>query len=84
MPMKKGTQFEVITKLGRQDKLIRLTTTAQSRKQFKELPEFIEVRLLTKMVKGKECNILTSMTDPLRFPSAEIVDLYSHRWEIEL
>ncbi|MBO1273741.1 IS4 family transposase, partial [Shewanella sp. 4t3-1-2LB] len=28
MPMKKGTQFEVITKLGRQDKLIRLTTTA--------------------------------------------------------
>ena len=24
------------------------------------------------------------MTDPLRFPAADIVDLYSHRWEIEL
>lgn len=84
MPMKKGTQFEVITKLGRQDKLIRLTTTALSRKQFNELPEYIDVRLLTKTVKEKEVNILTSMTDPLRFPSAEIVDLYSHRWEIEL
>ena len=24
------------------------------------------------------------MVDRLRFPSSEIVDLYSHRWEIEL
>ena len=24
------------------------------------------------------------MTDPMRFPSADIVDLYAHRWEIEL
>lgn len=24
------------------------------------------------------------MTDPLRFPAADIVDLYSYRWEIEL
>lgn len=28
--------------------------------------------------------MLTSMTDPLRFPCDEIVDLYSQRWEIEL
>jgi hypothetical protein len=28
--------------------------------------------------------VLTSMTDPLRFPCDEIVDLYSQRWEIEL
>jgi len=41
-------------------------------------------RLITKKVKGKELQILTSMTDPLRFPSADIVDLYGHRWEIEL
>ena len=26
----------------------------------------------------------TSLADPIRFPSDEIVDLYSHRWEIEL
>lgn len=41
-------------------------------------------RLLSKTVKGKVCQILTSMADPLRFPSDEIVDLYSQRWEIEL
>ncbi|WP_294112794.1 transposase, partial [Pseudoalteromonas sp.] len=28
--------------------------------------------------------ILTSMTDRLRYPGNEIVELYCHRWEIEL
>ncbi|SIR21373.1 Transposase DDE domain-containing protein [Aeromonas veronii] len=27
---------------------------------------------------------MTSMVDPMRFPSTDIVELYSHRWEIEL
>lgn len=84
LPMRKGTQYEVIRKLGRQDKLIRLTTTPQSRQRFTDLPDSIDVRLLTKTVKGKEVAILTSMTDPMRFPGTEIVELYSHRWEIEL
>lgn len=84
LPMRKGTQYAVIKKLGKHDKLIRLHTTPQSRKRFAELPDTVEVRLLTKTVKGKEVNILTSMTDPMRFPGAEIVDLYSHRWEIEM
>jgi len=35
-------------------------------------------------VKGKEVQILTSMLEPMQYPSAEIVDLYAHRWEIEL
>jgi len=40
--------------------------------------------LLSKTIKGKVVSVLTSMTDPLRFPGDEIVDLYSQRWEIEL
>ena len=84
LPMRKGTQFEVIKKLGKQDKLIRIHTTPQSRKRFEALPDTVEMRLLTKTIKGKVVNILTSMTAPMRFPGAEIVDLYSHRWEIEL
>ncbi|MEI7194089.1 transposase, partial [Pectobacterium brasiliense] len=32
---------------------------------------------------GKIVRVLTSMSDPLRYPKADIVDLYSHRWEIE-
>ncbi|MDO6639791.1 IS4 family transposase [Shewanella sp. 5_MG-2023] len=84
MPLKKNTQYEVIRSLGRQDKLIRLTTTPQSRKKRPDLPEFMEARLLTKIVKGKTLQIITSLTEPMRYPSGEIVDLYAHRWEIEL
>jgi len=84
MPLKKNTQYEVIKSFGRQDKLIQLTTTPQSRKKFLGLPKTINARLLTKTIKGKEVQILTSMTDPMRFPPADIVDLYAHRWEIEL
>jgi len=84
MPLKKNTQYEVINSFGRKDKLIQLTTTPQSRKKFPELPKTIQARLITKKVKGKDLQILTSMTDPMRFPCADIVDLYAHRWEIEL
>ena len=84
LPLKKNVQYEEIKRLGRQDKLIRLTTTPQARKKRPELPLTMDVRLITKQIKGKEVKILTSMVDPMAYPSAEIVDLYSHRWEIEM
>jgi len=34
---------------------------------FADLPDSIEVRLVTKTIKGKEVNIITSLTDPMRF-----------------
>lgn len=84
MPMRKDTQYTVVKKLGRNDKVVALNASLQAMRKFPDLPETVEVRLLTKKIKGKEVNILTSMTDVMRFPSAEIVDLYSHRWEIEV
>ncbi|ENN96879.1 MULTISPECIES: IS4 family transposase, partial [Pseudoalteromonas] len=84
IPARKGLQFDVIKSYSRVDKQVRLRATPQARKKFPELPEEIEARLITKKVKGKECRILTSLTDVMRYPSDEIVDLYSHRWEIEL
>lgn len=84
MPMRKDTQYTVIRKLGRNDKVIALNASPQAKRKFPDLPETVEVRLLTKKIKGREVNILTSMTDVMRFPAAEIVDLYSHRWEIEV
>ncbi|WP_443190429.1 transposase domain-containing protein [Pseudomonas indica] len=71
-------------RLGSQDVIVSLPISAQARKQWPDLPETLQARLLSKTVKGKVRQILTSMTDPLRFPSEEIVDLYSQRWEIEL
>ncbi|SDK12968.1 IS4 transposase [Pseudomonas indica] len=84
LPLRKDTQYEVVQRLGRQDALVTLHTSPQARKQWPDLPETLQARLLSKTIKGKVRQILTSMTDPLRFPSDEIVDLYSQRWEIEL
>ena len=39
-------------------------------------------RLITLKIKGKDYQVLTSMTDPLRSPLKDIVGLYEHRWEI--
>ncbi|WP_337024913.1 MULTISPECIES: transposase, partial [unclassified Pantoea] len=38
---------------------------------------------ISKELNGKTVQILTSMCDPLRYPKADVVDLYGHRWEIE-
>ena len=65
-------------------KTIKLKATKHTQKNFPDVPEIIEARLISKTIKGKRCRILTSMTERLRFPSNEIVDLYCHRWEIEL
>lgn len=84
MPMRKGSRHTVLRKLGRNDKIVSLKASPQAKRNFPDLPDNVEVRLLTKTIKGKEVHILTSMTDPLRFPGSEIADLYSHRWEIEV
>lgn len=84
LPLKKGTQYQEECSLGRQDRLVTLSASPQARKKWPDLPTTMTARLLRRKVNGKDVQILTSMTDPLRFPAADIVDLYSHRWEIEL
>ncbi len=82
--LKKGTQYEVVRKLGRQDAQVLLKTSPQARKKWPHLPDTVEARLLTRNINGKARQVLTSMVDPMRFPGTDIVELYSHRWEIEL
>ncbi len=84
IPLKKGTQFEVVRKMSARDQIVRIKTTPQARKKWDKLPESVEVRLVKRTINGKAHSILTSMTDPLRYPIADIADLYAHRWEIEL
>lgn len=84
MPLRKGAQYEVVQCLGRQGVFVVLKTSPQARKQWPELPERLTARLLNQTVKGKVRHILTSLNDPIRFPSDQIVDLHNHRWEIEL
>lgn len=84
IPLKKNTQYEVLQSLGRNDKLVLLHTNPRARQQWPNLPKTMTARLLTRKIKGKDYQVLTSLTDPLRYPTKDIVGLYEHRWEIEL
>ena len=42
----------------------------------------LEIRFITRTIKGKKVNTLTSMMDALPYPSSDIAALCSHRWEI--
>jgi len=84
LPLKKGTQYRVVEKLCAGNAVVELMTSPQARKKWPGLPHTLQARLLSKTVKGKRVQILTSMTDIRRHPSVDIVDLYTYRWEIEL
>lgn len=84
LPLKKGIQYEVVCRLGKQDELIRLKTSLQARKQWEGLPDELTVRLIRRKVNGVERQVVTSMTDAMRYPAADVAELYKHRWEIEL
>lgn len=84
IPLRKGAQYKTVAKLGKGQELVELKLSPQARKKWADAPETLQARLITKTIKGKEVKLLTSMTDPMRYPGADIAELYSHRWEIEL
>jgi IS4 transposase len=84
LKLKKGTQYRIIEKLGKGHEIVELTTSPQARKKWVGLPKTLNARLLTKVIDGKICQFLTSMLDPIRYPAADIISLYTYRWEIEL
>lgn len=84
LPLKKGTQYQRLKTVGSGDELVELRTSPQARAKWPDLPATMPARLLTKTVRGKRVQILTSLCEPKRYPGDEIVDLYGHRWEIEL
>jgi IS4 transposase len=84
IPLRKGARYEVVRRFSKDHCIVSLPVSPQARKQWPEAPEFLQARLVSRVIKGKLCQILTSMTDPMRYPPGDIVDLYAHRWEIEL
>ena len=83
IPLRKGARYEVSRHQGGGDELVRLHLSPQAKKKWAEAPDTLMARLVSKEIDGKKVQILTSMCDPLRYPKADVVDLYSHRWEIE-
>ncbi|MCH4998767.1 IS4 family transposase, partial [Pectobacterium carotovorum] len=83
IPLKKDAQYQVVQKLGKGDDIVELNVSPQARRKWDNVPKILTARRVSKEVNGKMIHVLTSMSDPHRYPKADIVDLYGHRWEIE-
>ncbi|REL35194.1 IS4 family transposase [Thalassotalea euphylliae] len=84
IPARKDLQYQVERSLGEYDKIVTLSTSPQARKKFRGLPAHLTARLTSYQVNGKSYRVLSSLTDPLRFPYDELTEVYTQRWEIEL
>ena len=84
IPARKDLQFTIKRQLNPNDAIVELQTSGHARKQFSELPKNLEARLTSYQNNGKTYRVLSSLTDPLRYPYDELTEVYTERWEIEL
>jgi hypothetical protein len=83
---KSTTKWKVLKSYGRYDKLVEFTVSSSARKQHPELPATFTARAVSyrhPRSKGRQW-LLTSLTDPEKYPALELIQLYHDRWEIEL
>lgn len=79
------TTWKTIRSLGRGDWLVEKEVSRRALAADPGLPKRWEMRAIRYQRKGfKPQMLLTSMTDPVAYPAAEVVALYHERWEIEL
>lgn len=83
IPVKRGTQYKVLRRFSDDDKIVELKLSPQARKKWPQAPSSIQARLVSKKINKKQVDVLTSMVDVSRYPQEDIVELYTHRWEIE-
>ena len=82
---KSTTRLRTIRRLGRNDALVEIVLSDQTRRLHPELPAVWQARAITYQRKGfRPSVVLTSLLDADRYPAAELVELYHERWEIEL
>ena len=82
---KSTTRLRVIKRLGKDDALVEIELSPQTRRKHPELPERWTVRAIAYQRKGFPKSILlTSLLDAEKYPRAELIAMYHERWEIEL
>jgi hypothetical protein len=82
---KSNTAWRVLAKLGPGDWLIEMDVSDTARRQDPTLPKTFQARAIRYQRKGfQPSTLLTSLTDPERYPANELRGLYHERWEIEL
>lgn len=82
---KSTTRLRVIKHLGKGDDLVEILLSDDTRKKNPGLPAQWIARAIHYQRKGfPPAVLLTSLLNPVQFPSIEVVAMYHERWEIEL
>lgn len=82
---KSTTRWTEVEALDEGDSLVDIEVSREARKRNPNLPRTWRLRAIRYSRRGfPPQTLLTSLTDPDRFPASEIIALYHERWEIEL
>lgn len=78
------TNARVLQTFASGDELVEVRVNDSARLKHPTLPRTMMVRRIRYTAKSTDVTVLTSMTDPVRFPAAEVAALYHQRWELEM
>lgn len=82
---KSTTRLKTLRRLGKNDELVEIELSDQTRRAHPGLPTVWQTRAITYQRKGfRPSVLLTSLLDPEKYPASEVVALYHERWELEL
>jgi hypothetical protein len=83
---KSNTRWRGVEKLGHNDQIVEMDVSHHARNELDAtLPKTWRARAIKYQRKGfRPQTLLTSLLDPIGYPSEEIVALYHERWELEL
>ena len=76
--------YRVLRSLGVGDDEVAVDVNKTAKQKDPTLPDAIVVRRIRYTAGRTQFTVLTSMTDPSRFPRDEVAALYHQRWEAEL
>ena len=82
---KKNLTYEVTQVLADGSALAKVRPRRALRKEYPQLPEFIEVRVIEyQHSDGEPSRLFCTLLDPIAYPAKELIVLYHERWELEL
>jgi len=82
---KSTTKLRVLKRLGRDDEIVEIILSDQTRRLYPDLPAVWTARAIRYQRKGfRPSTLLTSLLDAEMYPAAELVALYHERWELEI
>ncbi len=82
---KKNLTWRIVKRLGRNDWLVEIPIPRALKRKHPDLPDALSARAIRYQRRGFRPQILlTSLLDPMVYPSNEIAALYHERWELEL